>query len=313
MRPNDRPRAEQLERALLRYDQLERPLPGIQDPQMRAVLVEQLIDSLRRTRYISLICKRELSPQRADPNDPLFDPLKAAILHHRAGAMDEAFWLVFLMIHFGKHQRGGWRYLREIYGQLGGNERWDWRGTSNDVAGFRAWLGEHQRYIKRADAPGGFGHHRKYESLDAASPIGTGAVVESYVDLVLSAGDHASLMTTALAANDHDPGRSFHYLYQELSMVRRFGRLARFSYLCLVGNLGLAPIAANSPYMEGASGPLKGAKLLFGTYQNDRKLPLQLDGWLSQLGSQLEVGMQVLEDALCNWQKSPYQFKEYRD
>lgn len=312
MRPKDRPRAEQLEQALLSYDRTERPLPGIQDPQMRWVLIEQLIDSLRRTRYIRLIGERALSPRRADPNDALFDPLKAAALHHRAGDNNEAFWLVFLMIHFGKHQSGGWRYLREVYGQLGGEARWDWRSTSNDVAGFRAWLGEHQRYIKRSDAPGGFGHHRKYESLDAASPIGTGAVIESYVDWVLSAGDHDSLITIALDANEHDPARTFHYLYQEMSMVRRFGRLARFSYLSLLANLGLAPIRPAIPYMEGATGPLKGAKLLFGTFQNDPKLAGQLDSWLGELGSRLEVGMQVLEDALCNWQKSPYQFVKYQ-
>jgi hypothetical protein len=37
-----------------------------------------------------------------------------------------------------------------------------------------------------------------------------------------------------------------------------------------------------------------------------------LEEWLVQLGAGLGVGMQVLEDALCNWQKSPVQFKRFR-
>jgi hypothetical protein len=32
----------------------------------------------------------------------LFDPLKAAVLHYRRGRVDEAYWLVFLAVHFGK-------------------------------------------------------------------------------------------------------------------------------------------------------------------------------------------------------------------
>jgi hypothetical protein len=38
--------------------------------------------------------------------------------------------------------------------------------------------------IRAPGVPGGFGNHRKYESLDADSPRGTGAVVESYVGWV---------------------------------------------------------------------------------------------------------------------------------
>jgi Alpha-glutamyl/putrescinyl thymine pyrophosphorylase clade 3 len=48
--------------------------------------------------------------------------------------------------------------------------------------------------------------------------------------------------------------------------------------------------------------------LLFGGHDS----PALLDTKLVQLEAQLEVGMQVLEDALCNWQKSPDRFKPFR-
>ena len=33
--------------------------------------------------------------------------------------IDEAFWLIFLYIHFSKNLYSGWRLLKDIYGSLG--------------------------------------------------------------------------------------------------------------------------------------------------------------------------------------------------
>jgi hypothetical protein len=60
--------------------------------------------------------------------------------------------------------------------------------------------------------------------------------------------------------------------------------------------------------MHGSTGPVQGARLLFGNHEN----PVNLDRWLVELDAELQVGMQVLEDALCNWQKSPERFKPFR-
>ena len=51
-----------------------------------------------------------------------------------------------------------------------------------------------------------------------------------------------------------------------------------------------------------------GARLLFG---GNNSL-VSLNNWLVELGAELNVGMQVLEDALCNWQKSPDKFRRFR-
>ncbi len=44
------------------------------------MLIEQLLESVRRVKYVEVIRTLKLSNRRADPNDDLFDPLKAAIL-----------------------------------------------------------------------------------------------------------------------------------------------------------------------------------------------------------------------------------------
>lgn len=311
MRPGDRGVAQQLEDTLLSFDREYRPLLGIRDPEWRSVLVEQLLESIRRVRYISVIREQELSDRRGDPDDELFDPIKASILQQRGGRMDEAFWLVFLFVHFGKHARARFRHAREVYGRLGEGGRWDWASVSADPVGFREWLAVHQDQLRRGGVSL-FGNHRKYQSLDALSPVGTGATVESYVRWVNPPRTHQELIDQALRSADGDPRQAFDVLYRSMRVVVGFGRTARFDYLAMVGKLGLAPIEAGSTYMQQATGPLKGARLLFEGDPDASIRAAELDTWLIELEAELHVGMQVLEDALCNWQKTPKRFRRFR-
>jgi len=308
VRPRDRERAQQLTATLLAYDRGKRPLPGIRDAARHEAFLEQLLESIHRVRFVAVLRTRRLSDLRTDPNNELFDPLRAAIFQQRRGNTEEAFWLVFLFVHFGKHARAGWRYAREVYGRLGDGHRWDWASISADPVGFRAWLDSHQTDLKREGVPRGFGNHRKYESLDPYSANGTGAVVESYVRWVNPPRTHQALMEQAGRESDGDPRKAFDALYRSMNPVARFGRTARFDYLTMIGKLGLAFIQPPSTYLQGSTGPVKGARLLFGV----RASAKQLDSWLVELDAQLHVGMQVLEDALCNWQKSPAEFKPFR-
>jgi len=281
-------------------------MPGIIDVQRRNAFVEQLLASQHRVVYVSVIKDREISRLRADPNDELFDPLKAAILAHRDGDSEEAYWLIFLFVHFGKHSRGGFRYVREIYGHLGGPDRWNWQSVSGDPAGFCSWLDANKEHLSRKGA--GFGNHRKYESLDALSSGGTGAVVKSYVRWVSPPRTHRQIIDEAFAAADGDARGAFRQLFSSMESVKRFGRTARFDYLAMLGKLGLADIVPDAAYLKGATGPLSGAKLLFG----DDESAAVLEGRIDELDKHLSVGMQVIEDALCNWQKSPGVFVPFR-
>ena len=184
----------------------------------------------------------------------------------------------------------------------------NWTNTSADPSAFRDWLRAHQDELKRGEVPRGFGNHRKRQSLDADSPGGTGAAIESYTDWVNPPRTHRELMEQACENADNDPRKAFDDLYRSMEAVASFGRLARFDYLTMVGKLGLAPIEPGSAYLQGSSGPLKGARLLFGGSASAALSPSQLKSWLVELDARLNVGMQVLEDALCNWQKSPDKF-----
>ncbi len=309
VRPGDRTLAQEIDERLTTFHHRTRDLPGIQPLARRKAFLAQIIESVRRVKYVSVMRDRGVSERRADPNDELFDPLKVAVLFLEQGGVDEAFWMVFLFVHFGKHSRGGWRYAREVYGCLGErNHTWDWVTTSADPAAFRVWLNAHQQQIRVPGVPGGFGSHRKYQSLDAYSDTGTGAAFGTYVEWVGPPRTHEELMDQALQRVNWNPRRAFRELYNSMNHVASFGRTARFDYLAMIGKLELAAIEPDSTYMQNSTGPLSGARLLFGVHHG----AAQLDQWLIELEAQLGVGMQVLEDALCNWQKSPDTFIPFR-
>lgn len=308
MRPKDQELADRIEAGLIDFDHHVRPLPGIREADRRKCLREQLLESVHRVEFVRVLRGREISDRRADPHDTLFDPLKAAILQQRRGNTEEAFWLIFMFVHFGKHPRGGWRYAREVYGRLGDDRIWTWERTSNAPPAFRDWLANHEAEIRRPGAPGGFGNHRKYESLDAHSPEGTGAVVESYISWVTRAISHRQLVEDAMRRAGGNSEAGFDDLYHSMKAVARFGRLARFDYLAMLGKLKLAPINPGTPHLQGSSGPLRGARLLFGSKEGARAL----DTAVTALGRHLGLGMQVLEDALCNWSKNPGTFTHFR-
>lgn len=290
---------QQLDTAFNLYENKFQALPGINNPNIRDVLLRQMVESFHRVKYVELILNRLISSRRADPNDCLFDPIKAAIIRLRQGEIDDACWLVFLFVHFGKHPKGGYRYASELYGKLGGG-RWDWTNISQNISAFKAWWDSNYIIIKNG-GPGGFGNHRKYESLKHAANV-----VDSYINWVQKGVDHQTLLNNAIT-NGGDPRKAFDILYHSMAKVMRFGRTARFDYLTMLGKLKIAPIIPGIAYLDDSTGPVKGAQLLFGTGSTN-----ELSQWLVDLDQFLNVGMQILEDSLCNWQKSPNTFKPFR-
>jgi len=319
MRPRDKEEAERIDVVLADFHVQTRPLPGIQDPARRAAFLEQLLESIHRVDYIQrgVLYRgdepRLLDARRADPTSDLFNPMKGAALRAREGNHDEACWLVFLFTHFGKHLRTEYRLVRDIYGCLGEGPIWDWVRTSTDPEAFREWLATKQDTLENDGVGRHFGNHRKYISLDPNSPSGTGQAIVTYVGWVSPHGNHAALFENAAEIAAQDQRRTFDYLYRSMNVVASFGRTGRLDYLTMLGKLGLAAIQPGSTFMTGATGPLTGAKLLFGDAAEMAK-PKQIDGWLVELEAALglEMGMQILEDSLCNWQKSPAKFIAFR-
>lgn len=308
MRPSDIKRAAALEAKLLQFDSSVETLLGIKSSAARGVLVEQMIESLRRIEFVHVVRYNDIDDRRADPSSPLFDPMRAAALKLRKGERDEAFWLVFLATHFGKHAKHGWGLARAVYGGSDGVV-WTWKRVSQHVGSFRDWLARNEAALKARYA---FSNHRKYQSLSAHSGAGTGAVIASYVAWVSPPRTHHQMIQDIHKKVGQDPKVVFDFLYKSMDAVTGFGRLGKFDHLTMLGKLGIAPIEPGSAYLVGATGPLQGARLLFANDTKASMIPRELDARLIKLDSYIGVGMQVLEDSLCNWQKSPKKFVSFR-
>ncbi|MFY2595752.1 hypothetical protein [Achromobacter xylosoxidans] len=301
-------RAAELENKLKNYRVNGKPLPGISTSTELKTLVRQMLDSISRIEYVKVISKRPLSPRRLDPKDgEMFDPLKAAIIYMRSGNEDEAFWLVFLFVLCGKHLKKQYGLLRMIYGAFNDQFTWTWNEFSKDPSRFSFWLHQNIEKIEQRRKEFPFGNHRKYESLR-----GIDTVLSSYAAWIGSSKSHIHFINIAKAAVGSDPKILFDHLYKSMSAVYRFGRVGKFDYLTMLGKIGLVDIAPPSAYLVDATGPVAGAKLLFGGVAGGKTTKRDLDRLSIQLDETLGVGMQVIEDALCNWQKSPNSYIGFR-
>jgi hypothetical protein len=299
---------QEIEKGLIEFSANRFPLPGIENPIARRVFAKQILDSKRRVAYVGVVAGRRISQRRSDPNDDMFDPIKAAILAFRSGNLDEACWLIFLFVHFGMHRVAKWRYLREVYGRLGAEPNWSWPVVSADPEGFRDWLRDNQAHLLRGKQRG-FGNHRKYQSMDADKPAGTGAAIASYVDWVNEHGGHASLLKKAYSVGLKDDYSAFDYLYKSLDSVIGLGRTGKFDFLTMISKVGIANIKPPKAYIGGSTGPEKGARLMLQGSLDKALSTKELETRLRKLADDLDVNMQVIEDSLCNWQKTPEKYQ----
>lgn len=279
-------------------------LAGLPDRATIETLALQFVASLRREQYYRHVQAKPISANRADPNHSSFDAERAVAFHMQQGNLDEAGWLIFLMTHFARRPDSGWLRLQDVYGRLG-RGIWDWQSVTSNPAAFNQWLAVNWQQVR-----GAFGNHRKYESLRPTANRAISRVVADYIGWVGSAG-HAAFFADAIRSAGNDPHTIFEHLYRSLNVLS-FGRLAKFDYLSMVGRYNLAPISAGSAYLDGATGPGRGARLLFegnpSSPIGNQILQRKLDGLDARLGT----GMTVMEDALCNWQKSPSHFVHFK-
>ncbi len=297
-----RDRLEDIFQGLTRYEEYEDELIGICRPEARRALAEQMISSLRRIAYIRSVQGRPISDKRVDPYSDVFDPIRAAALYRNWGKVPEAVWLTFLLTHFGKHAIDGWRLLSNVYGSFGAGPIWTFERYKAGTAQFEDWLQTKQAELSVAVLSGRFSNHRQYQSK---KPEKIASTLRSFLEWMNEAGGFQALVQDAHRRVGQNPEATFDALYHSMIRVDGFGRLGRFDFLTMIGKLDIAPITPGSTYLRGATGPLAGAKLLL---LGDRDRPskvAEVEAKIDRLDEYLSVGKQVLEDSLCNWQKSP--------
>lgn len=278
-------------------------LPGIARSEVESNFIRQFIDSYKRIKFIEVLKSRPIDLRRKDPNSDFYDPIQAAILHLDEGNINEAVWNVLLYVHFGKTIGKGYGLLKAVYGNLGATNIWSLENFKNDISGFRDWLDDNQHQIKNL---GGFGNHRKYQSIRASAKSTTYQTLESFLTLINN--DFAVFISSIPESIKADKYKFFDHLYKHFGGIVGFARLAIFDFLCMIGKVGILNIEPEHPYL-GNSGPVAGAKLLFGGNKTNKELNLALVDLADKSFGDFPFKMQILEDSICNWQKKPGVYK----
>jgi Alpha-glutamyl/putrescinyl thymine pyrophosphorylase clade 3 len=267
--------------------------PGLRSSGARV----RFIDELRRA-LVGLTGLRNTRSGPINPWDESFDVYSAVVALASSRETEEALWLSFLTTACGR--LGGdtpWRTVRGLYGRLGEAPSWRWRRVSAKPGAFRRWLLDNRAQVKELP----YGNHRKYETNDARKAGSLADVVESYVKWVHREGRGSQVRIFQEALKEESPEAAFDWLYRKIK-VRRFGRTAKFDWLCLLGNLDLYRITPGKLYLRGASGPRSGAALFFFSGRRGGNVD-RFEAEAAILREALQVPIEAIEDTLCNWQK----------
>lgn len=272
-------------------------LPGSRRHTRREKFISALTDSDKKLRAL----RSRIFSGQTDPGTKDFHPLKAIVEYFKKDEYDEATWLAFLCIHFGGTSRTGKSAdtVRLFYGKFG-KGKWDWKTIVRLPADVREWmLTLSKAELKQLK----FGNHRKYETNNPRSAIGTPAVIASFVEWVRqNEGDSAWQAFASAKKIGSAPEAEFDFLYESLDQVKQFGRTARFDFLCLLGNLGILDVMPAHCYLQGSTGPTSGA-LLLGTGRKKGRLTRRVQEIIDELRVALGISAEAMEDGLCNWQK----------
>lgn len=258
---------------------------------IRAILASHGLEGERLNRFFAELLngirvRRDAHSDRV--KDDILDLIAAASV---AGDLDEAVWLTFLAAHFGRASAAGPAASSATLLLFGfaSERKWTWRAMGEKPERFRAWLMAHAADLQKL----AFGNHRKFE---AKKPEILGSVIDSFVRLAARSGGPAKLLAVTELART--PEQRFDILLRRFETLERFGRTGAYDLVELLSELGLVDAVPGSCYLDGSSGPLDGAELLWP----GRSVP-ELERLAVALAREMGVSPGVIEDALCNWQK----------
>ena len=302
MNANEKRRlANTLSRELDNLSKYKVPLPGINNSMCKEIFVRQLLDSISRVKYAQFIANRRIDVCRTDPLNKIFDPLYSAVYLNNTGDIENACWLVFLSTHFGKSKKSGWLLVREIIGGCTGSFVWTWENISQNPEEFKNWYSEYYDAVIKKEGNRFFNNHRKYQTLDPKKKFSPPAIFQSYIDWVLKFDSHKKMFNKTMIEASSCREKAFNLMYKDMK-VMQFSRMGKFDYLTMIAKLGIVDLEPDSAYLSGSTGPKKGAAVLFG-----KGSIAEYEEYLKVMRNELsigDIGMQVLEDAICNWQKS---------
>lgn len=206
-------------------------------------------------------------------------------------------WILYLATYFGKSNQSGWKLFNRA--------TFD---TNEAIMLFQVIqkdLDKYFRYLASFDFFDGcsYSNHRKFTVKRLTGEKGVFESMEYFVKNINQYSFEHRI--------------DFHSIYKMAQKIPNFGRLAAFDFASSLVKCGFHVGEPESMYGENSTGPLNAVGLLLRLTNGDssQKGKLQLCSdlmeWFQKNSNIFMVG-QVLEDAVCNWQKNPSKYIWYK-
>lgn len=207
-------------------------------------------------------------------------------------------WIIFLATYFGKSDTSGWKLFNRA--AFDGNyELISFEKVVKDV-------NKYFNYLQSFDFFEGtkYSNHRKYTKKSLLGEKG-----------VFNSMDYITNNIKDFTQKDR---LSFNDAYLRSQKIPSFGRLSAFDFTSSLVKCSLNVEEPKSMYAENSTGPMQALKLILDLTKSintsrDARIKLSYDlVRFFEENSDIFMTGQVLEDAICNWQKKPDEYRYFR-
>lgn len=259
------------------------------------ILALQTNDSIRRIAIYEKYKERAL--KAAEENQEFIDTSIPFVLAQRPDLnLKNRLWVLYIATYFGKSNKSKWElFNRATFDENGTIILYD--EIKEDINKYFAYLSSFE-FFDKCD----YSNHRKFTPKRLEGHKG---VFNSMTYLVNNMDQFAI-----------EEKMDFHSMYKLAQKIPNFGRLAAFDFSCSLVKCGLNVEQPLSMYAEHSTGPMDAIGLILRLTKNNtspdakKKLCTDLMNWFVEKASIFMIG-QVLEDAICNWQKNTSAYTKY--
>lgn len=259
------------------------------------VLALQTLDSIRRVDIYRIY---RLKAEKADETGLSYQHTSNPFVLSQRTSLDinSRVWYVYLATYFGKSNRSKWTLFNRASYRANGTLI-----TLEEILENREDYFSYLETINLFDGTR-FSNHRKYTKKELHGNKGLIQSINYFLDHI----DEFS----------NDDNIEYDIIYKRALNIPNFGRMAAFDFTSSLCKCNLHVNEPTSMYHENSTGPLSALKDL-----------LRLAGKVNSKANQIELGnnlltwfrgnseifmvAQVLEDAICNWQKSHRTYQRY--
>lgn len=259
------------------------------------ILARQTNDSIRRIDIYESYKKRALQAVN-EKQDFIHTSIPFVLAQRTDLSQINKVWVLYIATYFGKSSKSKW--------ELFNRATFDNNRSIMLFENIQKDLDKYFKYLYSFDFFDGctYSNHRKFTAKRMTGEKGVFGSMEYFVKNI----DQYSV----------DNKMDFHSMYKLAEKIPNFGRLAAFDFSSSLVKCGLNIEEPNSMYAEHSTGPLDAIDLLLRLTNNKSssnekyKLCTDLMRWFED-NTYIFMAGQVLEDALCNWNKNTSKYYKY--